>query len=531
MKEHFRHSMSWLHTWCGLTCGWLLCAIFLAGTLSVFREPITRWMEARPLLATATAETSEAALTAALHTLAQQAGTARAWIMQLPERPGDALLLSWRAAGGNRQLALHPDSGEAIPGAWGRTTEGGRHFMVFHYMLHGGTIGFWVVGWIAMCALVSMIAGVVVHKRIFKDFFTFRPGKGQRSWLDAHNVTAVLPLPFLLMIVYTGLTYFYTSLMPLPLAAVYGDDSQAFQRYQAELSEAHTAAPRATSVSLPVPAGGNAVRDLMPLLQAMPALTGGPALRIIIERPGSAATRIRLLGRKPDDGNSRNLLNGTGMALFDNHAAQPLQVTRAGPPEVFASEHIHGVLEQLHVGGFGGWSIKWLYFLSGLMGTLMIATGLVLFVTKRRQKSQQEFGAATTAIYRLIEILNVAAIAGSAFACIGFFYANRLIPAALAGRSGWEIQAFFYLWLGSFLHAAVRPARAAWREQLAATALLCLLLPWLNWFSTGQQLFWYARHGDWQRAGVELTAFACGLMLWFAYRRVSAKPAIKPVKR
>ncbi|MET0126352.1 MAG: PepSY-associated TM helix domain-containing protein, partial [Pseudomonas caspiana] len=46
MKGKFRQSMSWLHTWCGLLCGWLLCAIFLTGTLSVFREPITRWMEA-----------------------------------------------------------------------------------------------------------------------------------------------------------------------------------------------------------------------------------------------------------------------------------------------------------------------------------------------------------------------------------------------------------------------------------------------------------------------------------------------------
>jgi uncharacterized iron-regulated membrane protein len=185
----------------------------------------------------------------------------------------------------------------------------------------------------------------------------------------------------------------------------------------------------------------------------------------------------------------------------------------------------------LHVGGFGGWSIKWLYFLSGLMGTLMIATGLVLFTTKRRQKSLQEFGAATAAIYRLIEVLNIAAIAGSALACIGFFYANRLIPATLAGRSGWEIQVFFYLWLSSLLHAALRPAVTAWREQLAAAAVLCLLLPWLNWLSTGQQLFWYARQGDWQRAGVELTALGCGVLLLLACRRVSAKATVKRVPR
>ena len=63
--------------------------------------------------------------------------------------------------------------------------------MSFHYTLHGGLPGYWLVGWISMCMLVALVCGVVVHKHIFKDFFTFRPGKGLRSWLDAHNATAV----------------------------------------------------------------------------------------------------------------------------------------------------------------------------------------------------------------------------------------------------------------------------------------------------------------------------------------------------
>ena len=34
MKEGFRQAMAWLHTWAGLTFGWLLFAIFLTGTLA-----------------------------------------------------------------------------------------------------------------------------------------------------------------------------------------------------------------------------------------------------------------------------------------------------------------------------------------------------------------------------------------------------------------------------------------------------------------------------------------------------------------
>ena len=53
--------------------------------------------------------------------------------------------------------------------------------MSFHYTLHGGLPGYWLVGWISMCMLVALISGVVVHKRIFKDFFTFRPGRASAA--------------------------------------------------------------------------------------------------------------------------------------------------------------------------------------------------------------------------------------------------------------------------------------------------------------------------------------------------------------
>ena len=59
----------------------------------------------------------------------------------------------------------------------------------------GRDLGVWIVGLAAMAMLVAIISGIIIHKKIFKDFFTFRPGKGQRSWLDGHNASAVLLLP------------------------------------------------------------------------------------------------------------------------------------------------------------------------------------------------------------------------------------------------------------------------------------------------------------------------------------------------
>lgn len=522
MKEGFRQRMSWLHTWCGLTFGWLLCAIFLAGTLSVFREPITRWMQGAPALPASAATDvafSEAALSATLRHLADQAGAASVWSVNLPEVSGDAIQASWRSKGGSGQFTANPVDGSVLPQGWARQTEGGRYFMLFHYTLYAGIPGFWLVGWIAMCGLVAMVTGIIVHKRIFKDFFTFRPGKGQRSWLDAHNAGAVLALPFVLMITYTGLTYFYSSYMPFPLRTAYGADDGAYQRYQAELNAGESGAaevsPITSHVSLP---------DLAPLLRQAAGLMGTEVCRIFITQPGKDGMVIRLFGGKPDGLASQAIHNDTGSVVFEQKAVRIAQVVKSGAPSHFGSAHVHPVLEQLHVGGFGGWGVRWLYFLSGAIGTAMIATGLHLFAVKRRQKSLHEFGRATPQVYRMVEVLNVVFILGACLASIGYFYANRLIPAEIAGRDKLEIAAYFGVWLTSLLHAGLRPTAAAWREQCLMLAVLCLGLPLLNGVTLGQHLLVYVWWHDWQRAGVELTVLGIGCLSLLAWRRMSHKP-------
>ena len=51
MKEGFRQSMAWLHTWTGLVVGWVLFFVFLTGTAGYVQIELTRWMQPeQPLL-------------------------------------------------------------------------------------------------------------------------------------------------------------------------------------------------------------------------------------------------------------------------------------------------------------------------------------------------------------------------------------------------------------------------------------------------------------------------------------------------
>ncbi|MCC5073753.1 PepSY-associated TM helix domain-containing protein [Xanthomonas campestris] len=532
MREGLRQSMAWLHTWCGLTCGWLLCAIFLTGTLSVFRDPITSWMQARPTLpgaATHAPLTQAQLVPRALAHLRQQAAQATLWRISLPVQPGETLDVVWRGPACAGQATLSPITGEVLPAPWGRQTEGGRHFMSFHYTLQGGIPGYWLVGWVSMCGLIALVSGVVVHKRIFLDFFTFRPGKGQRSWLDAHNATAVLTLPFLLMIVYTGLAYFSTSYLSAPLHALYGQDEDAYARYEAALSPA-AAAPTAQ------PTQHERMHTYLPdLVQRAAALNGQPAQTLVIQRPDQPGGTLRVIARVADTAHSRQLLNPPASVVFDTGSGALLERHAVAAHTPLQAADVDATIKTLHVAGFGGWTAKWLYFVCGLAGTAMIATGTVLFTVKRRRRSEQEFGAATAGIYRVVEACNVAALAGTALACIAYFYANRLLPAELEARAQTEIRVFLWVWAGTLLHGLLRPPLRAWVEQLGITAALCIGLPLLNAASTGQHLGRYLLDGDLQRAAVELTALGFGVSFAYAaYRvqqRVSAPPPARAARR
>ncbi|OZI71547.1 PepSY-associated TM helix domain-containing protein [Bordetella genomosp. 12] len=507
MKPGLRQRMSWLHTWCGLIGAWLLCLIFLAGSLSVFRAPISRWMDAEPPLPLTQAQLpQDAVLTSAARYLASQDAHARFWRIELPGETSRAMRLVWRSASGaTHEAAMDPRDGTLLPQPWGRKTEGGRHFMTLHYTLLAGNTGFWLVGALTIAMLVALLSGIIVHKRIFKDFFTFRPGPGQRAWLDGHNASAVLTLPFQLMIAYTGLAIFYTSYMPAPLRAVYGE--QGLAQWQADLAREADSGQAGRLPARPALQAGPPVREqLGPLVLTAQAALSSPARMIMVERPGQARERISIYAQPDPEQMRRQLTSPAGRMVFDGASGAPVLLA-AGQP---APDAAHEVMERLHVATYGGWTIKWLYFLCGMAGAIMMASGAILFALKRRNKPEYEFGAATQAFYRLTDALNVAAIAGACLACIAYFYANRLIPADLPGRDIWEIRAFMLVWLLSLAHACLRAPERAWTEQFACTALLCLLLPVLNAGVTGQHVIGYAQRHEWQAALVEVTALMFG---------------------
>lgn len=513
-KQGLRQAMAWLHTWGGLWACWVLFVVFLTGSLGVFDDPITRWMkphlpQARSLNGMDDGVDRPLAVRLGQAYLNEHQPQAHSWGIALPDDDDQAVRLFWQDASEQfHNQRIDALSGQPLADANLRESEGGHHFVHMHFEFHAGTAGIWFVGFFTMALLVALVSGVIIHKRIFKDFFTFRPGKGQRSWLDAHNAVSVLSLPFQLMIAYTGLATFYALYMPAGIAVHYPSD----EAYFADLLTQPE--PREeTGVAV-------AVTPLDVLLVRSEQQLQRPVSFVSVEHPNDSSAAVQTSGRFIEkSGEYRLLGDGSGSVHFDGVSGAQLDLQAPGELRGGGAQDVQSVMATLHFAGFGGYAARWLYFICGLAGAAMLASGAILFMLKRRQRSLREFGARTPQVYRVIEVLNIGTIAGLSLACIAFFWANRLIPLGITAREEWEIVAFFAVWLATYVHAARRPPGRAWVEQLLASALLCLALPLLNWLVIGEQFVSYLQQGDGERAGVELVAIAIGLLcLWTAQR-------------
>ena len=131
---------------------------------------------------------------------------------------------------------------------------------------------------------------------------------------------------------------------------------------------------------------------------------------------------------------------------------------------------------------FGGRALRWLYFLLGVAGCVMIASGMQVWVAKRAKKVAQ---AGALSGYGLVLGLNVGVVAGMPLASAALLLANRLLPATLPERAAAEITVFCAVWALATVWGAWRTRQGlGWRDLFGLTALALFALPWVNLATT-----------------------------------------------
>jgi len=451
-NKGIRQSMAWLHTWTGLIFGWLLFAIFLMGTSAYYRHHINLWMQ--PQLAQYQVN-QDVAVKTAVEYLNKNAADAKSWYVSLANQENPMNKMYWeKATGGYESKTLDANTGEELKLS---NTQGGDFFYNFHFQLYGMPvlIGRLITSLAAFIMLIALISGIITHKKIITDFFTLRTFKSQRSWLDFHNVSSVLALPFFLTITFTGLAIFFYLYLPFGMKKLYPDNPfQYFTEIRTiSVNNNHNADPIKTEM-LPI----------QTLLEKVKQHWSDQALATIeVKNPNTDQATIsfkQLEDRSITLNQPQITFDATGNILGNTKNNSAVATLNAG---------VYG----LHMATFAQPVLRLAFFCSGILGCLMIASGLLLWSLKRQiQNKSNQFNLG----HYLVDRLNIATFIGLPIAMLAYMFTNRFVQITET-TPNYEIYSFFVLWTLSLIIALFTKKQYLWQSQVAILGIVAIALP------------------------------------------------------
>lgn len=504
MLRAFREALTWLHTWSGVVVGIVLFAIFWTGTLSVFDRELDRWLIPSTRIELSAAPVNlDAAGT--IYTQAIRDG-APTWNIFFSDGRTPVTRIAWFGKRGVITQYLTPD-GSVVQNV--RSLGASGFFYPFHYtlMLRAFNIGLWLVGVAAMTMLVLCVSGIIIHRKIFADFFTFRPHrKARRAILDLHNLLGVLGLPFHLFITLSGLIIFYYLYLPSGWIAVYGANN--LRSLNQEVSGVYYRSKAGTPAQLSsLPAMIEKAQKIWPE-RFVESLT--------VYHPGDAAAFVQInLADKNQISKSSTFVD------FDGMTGQEIYRHAESGPVAGFYRFVFG----LHIIQFDSWLLRWLYFFLGLFGCGLIWTGLLFWIESRRRS----YGGSDGTSVKIVRAMAAGGTTGILAATAIYFVANRLAQIGSLPPNS-DLAAFFICWPITFVHAAWRGSRA-WQEQALAIGVLCVVAIVLNGTSTGAHLLRSTSNRHlWSVGGTDIGLFVAALAAFFACHKLlsaSGRSAMK----
>ncbi|MGL1958746.1 MAG: PepSY domain-containing protein [Colwellia sp.] len=513
MKPRFRQSMNWLHTWTGFIFGWLMYFIFVTGSAGYFENEIDRWM--KPEMTTVNQAIDERQLLkSAEHHLNTLASDSPEWYIGFPVSRNPFIGISWLQPANSetntprewKKKNLNPIDGSTTDV---RETGGGRTLYRLHYNLYyvPKVVGYILTSLAGMLMLISLITGVIIHKKIFIEFFTFRSKKGLRAWLDIHNIFSVLPLPFHLMITYSGLLLLMGITMSTVIDTTYGEGKKNHKQFY---KEAHIDIKEQKLIKLPP--------DKL-------------SLKTVFEdaRNRFKNQKLSYIGLKERGTKDEHYdiwfdaFEGIKSVSSVEYRIKGKQVEiEVSRSKAGKAASVYEFFEHLHEGLFAGIYLRWLYFLSGLLGSGMIATGMILWILKRQKNADKQN---KIKIVELIERVNVGVIVGVPIAIAVYFWSNRLIPINLVTRSEWEVHSLFISLIACICFCLIRAKRTIWKNMLWLAASVYMLLPVLNIFTTEHNLISSIQKSDSLMLGFDLSMLFFGGCFAIAGMTINRKAA------
>lgn len=382
--------------------------------------------------------------------------------------------------------------------------------ITFHADLHlGNPWGLILTGFLGLTLFSSIVSGVIIHRKILKEIFVFRPSRSLRLlWNDSHKVLGVWGILFHTVIAFTGAFLGLAAVVLVPAAAFvsFGGDQEALvEAVLPEIKPNLTGIEEQLYVAKVIEEFQNSEKgDIVSV-----SLVGGKdtgALVVVNSRAGD--------GIPPE--------TIQFMAKSGELVSRDTTYSRIGG----FSGPVLDAFRPLHYGDFGGVAVKLIWGVLGV-GTAMLAlSGMMIWIERRAYGPTGKLSERT---YLRISRFTIGSCVGLVGAITALFYGQRF----LYGKSITELgYIFFAVWLLAIVWAQTRRNEyIASRHLCLVSGVLLLLLPLASGIATGSHLFNVFQKGHFQVAGVEVGLLLIGaLMTWLSRRIPTERPARKATR-
>lgn len=348
------------HASIGLLAGAFLYLLCLSGTLVVLHEEWQRWEQPHvPEMQSIAPQAVQAGIDNVLASERGKPATTHLYV----HLPSDALPRTVVTT--DTQAQYVDASGSIVAPEAHKWTE---FIVALHYYLHlPQTFGMMIVGIFGVMMAALIVGGVLAHPRIFRDAFRLRArGPEQLAQADWHNRLGVWTLPFGLAIAVTGAWIGIASIMAWAMAGSWygGNVERVFEPvFGSEPTVAVAGRPR---VDLALADMASRHPDI-------------PVSYVILHDPGTPEQHIQLIGNHP-----RRLIFGE----YYRYDASGSFIDTARMSDGEIGQQLAASTYKLHFGTFGGLPVRLAYVLLGFAVTVVSASGITIWLLKRRQRGR-----------------------------------------------------------------------------------------------------------------------------------------------
>ncbi|MGE6356249.1 PepSY-associated TM helix domain-containing protein [Flavobacterium sp. NPDC079362] len=298
-------------------------------------------------------------------------------------------------------------------------------------------VGYYLSGFVALFFLFAIVTGVLLHwKKIVSNFYIFRPKEKLKTlWTDAHTALGMIGLPFQFVYAVTGAFFMIKLLIVAPavMTLYKGDQSKLYK--ELEYTDPDY---KFDNKKLATPFNIDQL-----VAKAKSNWKDFEITRVFIQNYGDANMHVLVEGEML----SNKKFTGIGKVVYrisdGKEIAKKNPITQNNYLDV-----VKNVLYRIHFGDYGGYALRIVSFVLGIITCFVIISGVMIWLVARQKNNLPEkkrrFNAAVVRIYLAI-CLSMYPITALAFIGAKIFYPLSQSNLFSLYFGGWLLLTLFFI--------------------------------------------------------------------------------------